>query len=194
MSSRLNIIYSDLERQGLDGLFLSSSANITYLTGYLSPDSYLLVSHKGNIYITDSRYSEEARAELKGMAAIKKINGSLFKTIALACRELGLKRVGFEERCLPFAEYQKIKEYLRRNTSLIPTHSLVEVRRQVKDKDELKKIRHAVKITLKAFEFVRSFIKPGIREVEIAAELERFIRYNGASASAFDIIVASGSN
>jgi Xaa-Pro aminopeptidase len=194
MSSRLEKIYAQLKQEKLEGLLLNSPANISYLADYPSRDSYLVISGQGNIYITDSRYTEEAKVNLGGLAVIQKIDGSLFKTIALACRKLGLKRIGFEERYLAFAEYQKIKSYLHKDEALIPTHSLVERLRQVKDQEELKKIRQAVKITLKAFEFIRDFLKPGIREIEVAAELERFIRYNGAGTSAFEIIVASGPN
>lgn len=194
MNSRLKKIYAELKQEKLDGLLLNSAANISYLTEYPSRDSYLLISGQGNIYITDSRYTEEAKINVGSLAAIKKINGSFFKTIALACGELGLKRVGFEERYLAFAEYKKIKAHLHKDAVLIPTHSLVERLRQVKDEGELKKIRQAVKITLKAFEFIRDFLAPGIKEIEVAAELGHFIRYNGASTSAFEIIVASGPN
>ena len=45
-----------------------------------------------------------------------------------------------------------------------------------------------------ALKHIQQFIVPGAREIEIVAELERFIRYQGARASAFDIIVASGPN
>lgn len=194
MNLRLKNIYVELEQQGLDGLFLSSPANITYLTEYLSRDSYFVISTKGNIYITDSRYTEETKESLEGIATVKRINGSIFKAVAVACHDLGLKRVGFEERCLVFAEYQKIRECLHESTELIPTHGFVEELRQIKSKGELKKIKEAVRITLKAFDFIQDFISPGIKEIEIAAELERFIRYNGARAEAFEIIVASGSN
>ena len=194
MSSRLKNIYAELKKQELDGLFLSSPANITYLTDYTSRDSYFVISAQGNIYITDSRYTEEAKQGLKGIAKIKKINGSVFKTIALACQELGLERIGFEERYLVFAEYDKIREYLDEGIELVATHGFVEELRQIKSKDELKKIKEAAQITFKAFDFIRDFISPGIKEIEIAAELERFIRYNGARAEAFEIIVAAGAN
>lgn len=191
---RLKKIYAKLKQENLDGLVLSSPANISYLTDYLSRDSYLVASPKGNIYITDSRYIEEAKIQLKGLARIRKINGSLFKTVALACSELGLNRVGFEERYLAFAEYQKISGYLDKDITLIPTHSLVEQLRQIKDREELKKIKKAVSIAIKAFEFIQDFIAPGIKEIEVAGELERFIRYHGARTSAFELIVASGPN
>jgi len=194
MIPRLKKIFSELKQEKLEGLLLNSAANISYLTKYLSRDSYLVISSQGNIYITDSRYTEEAKINLKGLATIKKINSSLFKTIALACEELGIKRVGFEERYLAFAEYQKIKSNLHKDVALIPTHSLVERLRQVKEEGELKKIRQAIKITLRAFEFIQDFLKPGIKEIEVAAELEHFIRYNGGCTSAIEIIVASGPN
>lgn len=194
MKLRLKKSYAGLKQENLEGLILNSSANISYLTGYPSRDSYLLISKQGNIYITDSRYTEEARAGLKGLADVKKINGSLFKTIASSCRELGLKRIGFESRYLAYAEYRKIRAHLRKSEELIPAAGLVERLRRIKDSGELKKIRQAVQITLKAFEFIGDFLKPGIKEIEVAAELERFIRYNGARSSAFEIIVASGAN
>jgi Xaa-Pro aminopeptidase len=194
VNSRLRKIFPQLKQENVDGLLLNSPANISYLTKYRSRDAYLVVSRQGNIYVTDSRYTEEAKINLKNLATIKKINASVFKTIALACQELGLKRVGFEERYLAFAEYQKIKTYLHKDISLVPTHSLVEGLRQLKDEDEIKKIRQAIKITLAAFDYIRDFLKAGVKELEVAGELERFIRHKGASTSAFEIIVASGPN
>ena len=194
MGHRLKNICPILEKQGLDGLLVCLPANITYLTEYTSRDSYLLVSKKQNVYFTDSRYIEEAKPELKGIAQIKQINGSLFKTISQTCLKLGLKHVGFEERYLPYAEYKKIRETLGKKIRLIPTHSLIEELRQVKDLKEQQRIRKAIRITADALKFIKKFISPGKKEIEIEAELERFIRYRGAGKSAFDIIVASGPN
>ncbi|PIP18880.1 MAG: hypothetical protein COT38_04525 [Candidatus Omnitrophica bacterium CG08_land_8_20_14_0_20_41_16] len=184
----------ELKANGLDGLIVSSLANISYLTKVFNSDAYLLVSLKGLTYFTDSRYSEEARIKLKGAANLKNIDGSVFKSIARACLDLGLKKVGFEERHLPYAEYKKIKEYLKARVYLIPTIGILEGMRMVKGPQELAKIRKALKITALAIEFIKDFIRPGVRELEIAAELERFIRYQGAAGSAFNIIVASGVN
>ncbi len=187
-------IYARLAKAGLDGLIVSSPANISYLADFSSRDSYFIISHKANIYITDSRYTQEAKKGLKGSASITEINGSVFKTIARACLDLGLKRVGFEERFLSFAEYKRIKEELNKNGDFVPTYGLVEELRQVKTAEELEKIRKATQITIKALRFIKDFISPGKKETEVAAELERFIRYHGARSSAFDIIVASGPN
>jgi Xaa-Pro aminopeptidase len=194
MVSPLKNIYAKLIRNGLDGLLLSSPSNISYLLNFPSRDSYLLISKKKNYYITDSRYIEEAKLYLKKNAILKKSNGSVFKIIANLCKDLDLERIGFEERYLPFAEHKKIKEELNRRDNLIPTHGLVEELRQIKNAAELKKIRKAVQITVKAMRFIQDFLCVGLKEIEIAAEFERFIRYAGGSSSAFDIIVASGPN
>ena len=37
-----------------------------------------------------------------------------------------------------------------------------------------------------------TYIKPGITELDVANELEFFMRKSGATSSSFDIIVASG--
>jgi len=194
MNSRIKNIYAKLQKQNLDGLIVSSQANITYLTKFTSRDAYLLLSQKGNVYFIDSRYTEAAKIGLKSIAVIEKINGSVFKIIADACKNFGFKRVGFEERGLAFGEYKKIKEGLDKTIVLVPTHNLIEDLRQIKNKEELEKIKKATWITVKALEFIKNFISPGKREIEVAAELEHFIRYNGASGSAFEIIVASGPN
>ncbi len=188
----LKVISPILKEKNLDGLIVSSPFNISYLTGYRSRDSFLLLSEKEKIYFTDSRYLKEARAHLKDIS-FKKINGSVFKVIAKVCQKLKLKKVGFEERHLSFAEYKKIKEFAS-GITLSPTYGIIEELRQIKNTEELKRIRKAVEITVKALKFIPDFISPGRREAEIAGELQRFIRLNGADASAFEIIVASGPN
>jgi Xaa-Pro aminopeptidase len=69
---------------------------------------------------------------------------------------------------------------------------LVEGLRQIKDNNELQKIKKAIMITLAAYRYIQKFLKPGIREIEIVGEIERFIHRHGARACAFEIIVASG--
>ncbi|MDP2044522.1 MAG: aminopeptidase P family N-terminal domain-containing protein, partial [Candidatus Omnitrophota bacterium] len=143
MNSRLKNVYSQLKQRGLDSLLVSLAANISYLTGCLSRDSYLLVSEKENIYFTDSRYTQEAKAFLKNNAKLKECNGSVFKHIAEAALDLGLKKLGIEERYLPFAEFAKLKEHAKGGFDLIPTHSIIENKRQVKDAQEIAKLRRA---------------------------------------------------
>ncbi|MFH0738676.1 MAG: Xaa-Pro peptidase family protein [Candidatus Omnitrophota bacterium] len=194
MDLRLRNIYASLRKAGLDGLILSHPENITYLSRYRSRDSYLLISRKQNIYFTDSRYTEEAKNNLKAFS-IQEIHGPAFGAITQAALSLGLRNIGFEERYLAFDQYKKLKESLEEKARLAPTYGLIEEYRQIKNSEELEKIKKATQITVEALRFASSLIKTnGIREAEVAGELERFIRYNGGHTSAFDIIVASGAN
>jgi Xaa-Pro aminopeptidase len=193
MNSRIKNIYAKLDKEKIDGFILSSPSNISYLTDYRSRDSYLVLSRKENVYVTDSRYIEEAKRNLKGFT-IEQTDSSVFKKIADICGGLRFKCIGFEERHLSFAEYKKIRKEVDDNVGLVATSGLVEELRQIKTAQELEKIRKAIQITIKAFRFIKDFIVPGRKEIEVAAELERFIRYNGATTSSFDIIIGSGPN
>ncbi|MFH0826991.1 MAG: aminopeptidase P family N-terminal domain-containing protein, partial [Candidatus Omnitrophota bacterium] len=113
MNQRIKNLAVKLRENKLDGLIVSLASNISYLTQHASRDSYLLISPQENIYFTDSRYTEEARHSLKKIARVKKVNGSVFKLIGESCKTLGLKRVGFEERNLAYAEFKKIGSYFK---------------------------------------------------------------------------------
>ncbi|MFA4888175.1 MAG: Xaa-Pro peptidase family protein [Candidatus Omnitrophota bacterium] len=194
MLPRIKKLRAKLKQNSLDGLLVSSAANVSYLTDSLSRDAYLLVSANKIFYFTDARYSEEVKETLKNKVTLKIINGSVFRLIAQTCLKARLKRIGFEERLLAFAEYRSIKRELKLEAKLIPTIGLVEEIRQIKEPRELEIIKQAVFITQQALGFIKNHVKPGKKEIEIVAELEHFIRYHGSLDSAFQIIVASGPN
>ena len=191
---RAERLLNSLKARGLDGLIISSQANISYLTKTPGQDAYLLLSQKGGVYFTDSRYIGQIRRSLPLGIKLEKISSQFHKTIASACGNLRLKRVGFEERIMPYAEAMKIKASLSRGSEFLPCHSLVEGLRKIKEPREIVFIRQAAQIASAAISSIAALIRPGIREIELAGELERAIRYNGGTTSAFDIIVAFGSN
>jgi Xaa-Pro aminopeptidase len=193
MNAKIKRICGLLKKEGLDGLLLSSEANISFLTGYRSRDSYLIVSARGCFYLTDSRYTAEARKVLKGIK-VEEYGQGLFNKISQIASKMRFKCLGFEERHLNFAEYRRLRKKLAASLGLAPTYGLVEGLRQVKSSQEIKTIKIATKIAIKAFRFIQKRLKPGRKEIEVAADLEQFIRYRGASKASFDIIVASGPN
>ncbi len=192
MPSRIPALLEKLRLSSLDGFLVSKEANVSYICSYNIRDSYLLVSNKETCFITDFRYTEEARKNIKGARIVEYKN--LFKDIAWLVKKYKIRRLGFEAKDLNFAEYTKIKEYLVPKVKLIDTFNVIETMRQVKSPEELTHIREAIKITASAFDFLKNCIKQGQSELGIAAEFERFIRYHGARMSAFNIIAASGPN
>jgi Xaa-Pro aminopeptidase len=193
MNAKIKRICVLLKKEGLDGLLLSSAANISYLTGYCSRDSYLIVSNRKCFYLTDSRYTAEAGKALKGIR-VEEYDQGLFNKVSQICSQMRFKCLGFEERHLNFAEYRQLRKKIADSLGLAPTYGLVEGLRQIKSAQEIQSIKAATKIAIKAFRFIQKRLKPGRKEIEVAADLEQFIRYNGGSKASFDIIVASGPN
>lgn len=194
MNSRLKAVSEILKSKDIEAFLVLSPANISYLTQSRSRDSFLLVTSRKNFYFTDSRYLEEARATLRDFEVVAIDDRGLDAEIKRACKHLCLTHCAFEQQYISYARYKLLSKTLGRGLRLEPVSGLVEGLRSIKSVEEVEGVRQAVRITKQAFIFIKKFIIPGIKELEIAAELERFIRFHGASASSFDIIVASGPN
>jgi len=80
-----------------------------------------------------------------------------------------------------------------RRSFLVPVAApLVEALRLVKDEDELRIMGEAALTGCRLFEHMLGFLKPGLMEIEVAAELEYQARLLGAEGMSFETIVASG--
>ena len=99
--------------------------------------------------------------------------------------------MGFEDDHMSFASYSTYNVALE-NIQLVPLKGLITNIRAVKDLEEIEKIAQASQIADEAFEHILGFIKPGIKEKDVALELEFFMRKKGATGASFDFIVASG--
>jgi Xaa-Pro aminopeptidase len=194
MDPRLKKIYALLRQEKLDAFFVTCAENISYLSESISRDSFLLASPKGNIYLTDSRYSREAEDTLRGDFTIETFTNSPYRFLAAVCKRQGIRKLGFEESHLSCAAFRLLRLALPRGLKLIPLKNLVEGLRQFKSEKELRLMQKAARITVAAFNFAEKMLEPGMSELEVVGELERFIRGRGALGSAFKIIVASGPN
>lgn len=186
----------------LDGLLISKPANVSYLSRFKGEDAYILATQKGNFFITDFRYLEQARQDLKDLKRIdlfgggdrtlkiELVNAGTFESIAKLIKKQGLKRVGFEAKWLAYGEVEQIRSHLK-ESELVPVYDAVEKLRIVKKGEEIKLIRKAVAITISAFRKILKKVKAGVKEAEVVAQLEYYMRAEGAS-TAFPTIVASG--
>lgn len=66
--------------------------------------------------------------------------------------------------------------------------------RAIKSDIEIEVMQHACKITEKGFRRVMDFVKPGVKEYEIEAEIIREFVGSGSSGFAYTPIIASGAN
>ncbi len=178
-----------LAERKLEALLVSAPANVRYLSGFTGSNGWLLVSPHRAILLTDPRYEIQARAQTD--CAVRICKGQLVEAAGREIRRNRLKNLGFESS-LPYSVYGRLSERLPAGVQLVATAELVEQLRAIKSAAEIELIRSAVRLGEQAFSRVLRRIRPGLRELELAAEIDHEMRRLGADRPAFDTIVASG--
>lgn len=186
---KLQKMQKRIEALGLDGLLLTSNYNRRYMTGFTGTAGAVLITVEKGLFITDFRYTEQAEKQCTGYEVVKQ-SGSIAAEVALQVKNLGLKKIGFEEDHVTFSAYKVFEKEIE--AELIPVSGEIEKLRLIKDGTEIKILKEAADIADAAFKHILDFIRPGKTELQVSNELEFFMRSLGASSSSFDIIVASG--
>lgn len=180
-----------LLKKNINGFIVSKQENLYYITGY-SGEGLAIITGQRNYIITDFRYTEQAKNEATGFEIIEMRPGvSHFLTAYNLIKELELKTVGVESHSLTVKEYDELAVNFK-DMNLIKTDGLMEKQRAIKDINEINFVKTAQKITDKAFEHILGFIKPGVSELDLVAELEYFMKKNGSKDVAFATILISG--
>lgn len=192
MNPRIRWLRDKLKVQNIEGMIVSNCNNIKYLTG-LEAEGTLLITKKENLFITDSRYIEEANNFLTiddeiTVTDIRGYSRDDYENFFMFC-----ENVGFEENAVTYAEYRKILELYKCN-NLVETDKIIENLRAVKESDEIDNIKIACKITDDCFIHLLKYIKKGMTEKQIAHEIKEFFIKNVATGLSFEPIVASGPN
>lgn len=189
MKQRLEKLREALAALGADAIITEKAENRFYLSGFSGSTGWVIVTEKEAFLVTDFRYVEQAQEQAPLFTVVNNERKAV-AAIAKLLKEKKVKRLAFESS-VSFGTYQEWSQAFEA-VELIPTSGLLEKIRMLKDESELAIIREAVRIAEAAFEHIQGYIKPGVREIDVALELEYFMRKQGASGSAFDMIVASG--
>ena len=184
---RLNGILQD---NGLDGILISKKENYTYLSGFNGSAATLFITPRQKIIFTDPRYTEQGKFQAKDFTLITYKNNFL-EELKKKLHELEINTLGFESEVLSYKTYQEYSKNLT-GFHLTPLGREIDRLREVKDPEEIDKIKNAVRLADLAFSNVLPYIKEGVMELEIASEIEYFLKKNGARGTSFETIVASG--
>ncbi len=188
--SRRRIVAGDLASRRLDSLLVWLSPNLRYLSGFTGSNGALLITPQDAILFTDSRYTIQAARQTTCKVRIAK--GPVVLEVTAAIARLRLRRIGYEPARMNCEAYQAIDSRLPLKASLVPAGGWIEELRMVKSAGELARIRRSVEVNSRAFEQTVARLKPGVRERDLAAELEHRMRRLGAEKPSFDTIVAAG--
>jgi Xaa-Pro aminopeptidase len=187
---RLQEVRRHLERAGLNALVVSHLPHVRYLTGFTGSNGLCIISRRTQYFLTDNRYRDQAKDEVAGFV-IRIARASLLEAAQKEGFLRATWRVGFEADYLTVSSFRDLKHHSPK-LSLVATRSVVEGIAAVKDAGEIEAIRRAAAITDKVFKRIAGMVKPGVTEMDVAAEISYWHRKLGADADAFEPIVASG--
>ena len=173
----------------LEALVLMDPANLAYLCGFTGTDGVLVVTAGTSCFLTDSRYSTQARRQVAADAVQEyadKIPGILDWL-----RQAGIRRVGFEAATLPYATVLRLRDATS-DLEWVPLDQELKPLRGSKDAEEIVALERAAGLNLEAIEAVLPLLVPGTTERQLATELEFALKRRGGQDKAFDFIVASG--
>ncbi len=165
-------------------------SDIRYLTGF-SGSTGIFLQTKGKSYlIVDFRYREQSRRETRGVEIVDIPYGKTqFEVLTDILRHEGVKKIAVEEY-VPFGYVKTLKKHIK-GIRLFSVSGLVSSLRARKTNEEIEKIKKAQEITDRLFDWILNNLKPGKQsEREVAIEMERWVKENGADGMSFDPIVA----
>lgn len=173
-----------------DAMIITDELNQYYIGGFRYTDGYVVVTKQSAHIITDFRYIEAAEAlspEGFDICAPK----NMVERIAEIFAAEGVKTVAFEEDRITYSALERLKSKV--SAEFVPSRGVLEEMRRYKDAGEVAKIEAAQKITDDAFEHIIKVMTPDMTEIDVAVELEFYMRKHGAEEKSFDTIAVSGS-
>lgn len=189
-AERRNKLRRSFKAAGVDALLVTNFTNVTYLTGFTGDDSFLLLTAKDDVVVSDPRYTTQLEQECPGLdASIRPPGVGMVEAVAKLATKIS--KLGIEASSMTVALHDQIAAGLPK-TELVPTADLVENLRIIKDREEIAEIRRAIWIAERAFGVLRASLRPERTEKEVADELENQTRLYGGKGCSFPPIIAVG--
>jgi Xaa-Pro aminopeptidase len=192
VKQRIQKLRAHFKVLGVDAVLVSQPSDLRYLTGFPNADAWLLVSGKRSFYITDFRYTAEARKAIRDIEIVQ-FSSSIFETTVELLKDAGVRSLGIDDKHLTCYQYDRLKTKAGRSLRLASSQDTLQAIRSIKEPEEIQEIRKAIGLNLEAYRYIRPFIRPGVSERGILLGLERFVRMKNARFS-FEPIIASGPN
>ena len=190
--SRLTRMIEKMKETGMEAALVTSEINQRYLTGFAFTDGYVLVTPVRSYLVTDSRYVEAAGMAVDASAFEVVAPSDMLANILSYLRAAGAASVAVEEATLSLGDYDRIDARLEGIRLVRGASALIDGLRLYKDAEEIALMQKAQDITDAAFAHILDYITPERTEIEVALELEFFMRAHGAESVAFETIAVSG--
>jgi Xaa-Pro aminopeptidase len=190
-TKRMRALRRCLDEAGVEALVITHPPNWFYLTGFTGEAGALVVSRHSAAVITDGRFTVQARAEVRG-ARVMICDDTLLASLGKWLKKKGIRRLGFDPTHLTVGQLDAVRRAAGSRVNWKAVPGAVEGLRTIKDASELAVMHAAARLGSEVMESAIGILRPGLREFEVAAEIEYQMRKRGASGPAFETIVASG--
>ena len=190
-AKRRRSLLRELKRRELDCLLVTHPANWYYLTGFSGESGILAVGGGKATLITDGRFTTQAREECPDVR-VELQKGGLYGSAGEWLKKQGFARAGYDPEQWTVAQLKALQKACGAKRRAIAAGGMVESLRMKKDAQELAVMRKAAVLAGEVVEGAIKLLKPGVREIEIGAEIEYQMKKRGASGAAFETIVAFG--
>lgn len=194
MTHRLEKVRQWLREQELDAILVTGRPNTFWLTGFTGSTSMLLVSHAQAHLLVDFRYTIQAREQVEPAIEVLEIEDTFHKTLDGVLGKTLCGRIAYEGGILTVSEMDRLVERLTHAVHWVNAGNRVDLMRAVKDAGEIAILAEAVRLGDQVFTEILPLMRPGVREAELAAEMEYRMRKLGCSGPSFDTIIAAGHN
>lgn len=188
--TRIHQLREQMEKENVPAIFITNAVNRTYLTGFTGTSGYVIITSQRAILLTDFRYRNQAAKQAPDFEVIEH-QADVLASVSEILTQCNVNQIGFEQEDITYDMYVQLNEKVK-HVEWMPVKNAVQRIRMKKDEEEIKILREACLLADRAFEHIIPYLTPGVREKDIALELEFFMRKNGAASSSFDTIVASG--
>ena len=191
--SKLQKLRAAMADKGFDAVIITSEVNQRYITGFNFQDGLVVVTASRAVLITDFRYIEAAKAsKAAGIFEIVTPDKRHSAVVAEIVKDYSGKVVAVEEAKISLSGYEAFKAALEGCEVKGGASAIIDGLREFKDAEEIASTAKAQDIADAAFKHIIEFIKPDMTEIDVALELEFFMRAHGAESTAFDTIAVSG--
>ncbi|MCB8932430.1 MAG: Xaa-Pro peptidase family protein [Fimbriimonadaceae bacterium] len=187
----LERVRAAMRAKGLSAMLLSEIGSVQWASGFTGTAGWVLLTPDDGVFVTDSRYTLQAREEVADLPVVtfgSPTDGAT--ALGEQVARLGIQSLGFESDSVTVETWTKWKAKFG-SVELVPSPEFVAPLRMVKTPAEIDKIRQACAAADACFEHVKRMIQPGVREYDIALDIEFFFRRQGMEV-AFPVIAVSG--
>jgi Xaa-Pro aminopeptidase len=176
----------------LDVLAVSNPVNVSYLTGFSGDSTWLLLTPKRALLVSDGRYEVQIAEECPGLeTVIRKPDRTILQAVADALKKLAVRSVGLEANYISLADAEKLRD-LAPSLSWCSKSGMVEGLRRIKDVSEIEQIREAIGYAEKSFAMFRVMLQPHDTEKSLVDAMEGYVRRSGGKCTAFPTLVGIG--